>query len=200
MLKNIPPDSCGALEYSPLAKSLPKPRSLSSLTYDAEVPPMLGGRLTPVRQSNQRYFDLFWKERADGKPSFRWQPDDQRLLILAAPNEQNVRTLFDCAAEKGIGMPQIQITGSPEFQRIAAIEAARRGLPVDTSKLDPSAAELYRSTFSREHGESANAISVSAYESQRNDEQRRAAEAEAARAKESDAPKKDASANQQMRG
>jgi hypothetical protein len=150
----------------------------------------------PVRQANNS-FDLFWKDHAE-KPSFRWQPDDQRLLILASPNEKNVSALFDCAQEKGIGLPQVVITGSPEFQRIAAIEAARRGLPVDTSRLDPSAAELYRATFSREHGEAANALTSCAYESQRNDEQQRAAE----RAKEQ---KKDADASrdcdqQKMRG
>lgn len=174
MLKNIPtpPDSCGAIEASPLVKSLPKP---SAPVIDPNAPPTLSGRLTPVLQPNKRDFDLFWKDHAD-KPSFRWQPDDQRLLILASPNEKNVCALFDAAQEKGIGLPQIQITGTPEFQRIAAVEAARRGLPVDTSRLDPSAAELYRSTFSQQHGEAANAISASAYESQRNDEQRRAKE------------------------
>ena len=196
MLKNIPipDDSCGAIEASPLLKSLPP----SAPAVDPNAPPTLAGRLMPVRQANNS-FDLFWKDHAE-KPSFRWQPDDQRLLILASPNEKNVSALFDCAQEKGIGLPQVVITGSPEFQRIAAIEAARRGLPVDTSRLDPSAAELYRSTFSREHGEAANALTSCAYESQRADEQRRAAEAEAARAKEQ---QKDASRDHQqmnMRG
>ena len=143
-------------------------------------PPTLSGRLMPVRLMNG-HFDLFWKDRADGKPSFRWQPGpptsaDQRLLILTQPNERNVAALFDAAAEKGIGMPQIQITGTPEFQRMAAQEAARRGLPVDTSKLDETACELYRQAWDTHHSEAANAITSSAYESQERDRQERAAQ------------------------
>lgn len=149
-------------------------------TRNEFLPPTLGGRLTAVKLPYENGYDLFWKDRADGKPSFRWQPAGYHMLVLAQPNEKNVGALFDAAAEKGIGMPQIQITGTPEFQRLAAIEAAKRGLPVDTSKLDESAAELYRATFSQQHSESANSISVSAYESQRADEQKRIEKAERA--------------------
>lgn len=145
--------------------------------------PTLNGRLMPVKLMNGVDFDLFWKDRANGKPSFRWQSEQNRLLILAKPDEKNVKALFDCAQEAGIGMPKIQITGTPEFQRIAAAEAARRGLPVDTKNMDPAAAEIYRQTFSEQHGEAANSITSGAYESQHAEEQRRAAEAAAAAAK-----------------
>lgn len=190
----LPPDSAGALEAAPILKSmLPQPS-------DPSAPPLLGGRLTAVKLSTAApAHDLYWADRADGKPTFRWQADSQRLLILAQPNEKNVCALFDAAQEKGIGLPQVQISGTPEFQRLAAVEAAKRGLPVDTSKLDESARELYRQTFSREHGEAANSVCASAYESQAADEQRRAAEAEAARAvKDKDGER--SSSAERMRG
>jgi hypothetical protein len=150
-----------------------------------EAPPTLGGRIVPVLLPDNRGFDLFWADRmGSGKPSFRWTPDDQRLLILGQPSEKSVAALFDLANEKGIGMPLVSITGTPEFQRMAAQEAARRGLPVDTGKLDEAAREIYRATFSQHHGDSANSISASAYESQRREEQRIVAEREAEQQRE----------------
>lgn len=151
-------------------------------TVNPSAPPTLQGRLMPVKLMNG-HFDLFWKDRAEGKPSFRWQSAEQRLLILAQPTEKNVAALFDAAKEKGIGMPQIVISGTPEFQRLAAQEAARRGLPVDTSKLDETARELYRQTFDQQHGAAANSITAGAYESQAREEERRAAELAAAQEK-----------------
>ncbi len=144
--------------------------------------PTLGGRLMPVRKSANE-FDLFWKDRAGGKPTFRYRADQNQLLILAQPNPENIAALFDAAEEAGIGFPKVEITGTPEFQRLAAQEAARRGLPVDTSKLCPEAREIYRQTFSEHHGQAANSITSGAYESQHVEEQRRIAELAAARAK-----------------
>jgi hypothetical protein len=159
------------------------PPALSPVINPCDAP-TLGGRLMAVRLMDGKSYDLFWRDRTDGKPSFRWQSEQQRLLILAQPNEKNVQALFDAAQEKGIGMPQITISGTPEFQRLAAAEAAKRGLPVDTAKMDPSAREIYSQTWAAHHGETANAICSSAYESQAAEEARRAAEAAALREKQ----------------
>ena len=134
---------------------------LPGLPLAGTEPPTLSGRLMPVR--TEKGWDLFWQ--GNGKASFRYQPNENRILSLAPPNEKSVSALFDLAKEKGIGMPQITISGTLEFQMLAATEAAKRGLPVDLSKLDDSARQAYRQTWDRQHGDAANSIAFAAYES-----------------------------------
>lgn len=151
---------------------------------DSSTPPTLGGKLraVPIQIGlGDRGYDLYWPDT--GKPSFRWQIDQNRIISLASPSPKSVGALFDLAEEKGLGMPQITITGSTEFQILAAQEAARRGIPVDTQKLDPSARSMYEQTYSQQHGDAANSITASAYESADREADRLAREREAARPK-----------------
>lgn len=124
-------------------------------------PPTLGGRLKALQ--TPRGYDLYWDGRE--KASMRWEPQQQRLCMLAQPSPKGIEAMFDAAREKGIGIPSLRISGTEEFQLAAVQEAAKRGLLIDTDNLSESARDAYERAFDAHHGDTVNALTTAAYES-----------------------------------
>ena len=128
------------------------------------VPPTLGGKLVARISQNGHGQDLFYP--AIDKPTFRWTGEPHQIKLLGQTSPKNITVLFDLAKEKGIGMPLIVITGTPEFQCLAAAEAAARGIPVDTQKLCESARQAYHQALDSQPLDNSIAAATSAYESE----------------------------------
>jgi len=155
------------------------------------VPPTLGGKLVARVSADGKGQDLFYP--ASDNPTFRWTGEPHQIKLLGQSSPKNINVLFDLAKEKGIGMPQIVITGTPEFQMIAVAEAARRGIPVDTAKLHESARQAYQSAIDDQPLDNCIKNVSAAYESADR------ADAERQRQREADREKNDDRADDRQR-
>lgn len=158
-----------------IASTMPSMPSFAGYKHGThEAGPLDDGRLVE-REGGMMY----WMTKKGGemeqaeKPSFKWDEKKQELQLLPKPTQERVAGLFDVAHEKGLGMPQIRIFGTPEFQMLAAQEAARRGIPIDTAGLNEQAREAYIQAWDQHHGDAANALVSAAYESADADEEHR---------------------------
>jgi len=151
------------------------------------VPPTLGGKLVARLTESGKGQDLYYP--TSDKPTFRWTGDPHKIQLLGQTSPKNIDVLFDLAKEKGIGMPLIQISGTPEFQSLAVMEAAARGIPVDTSRLCEEARQAYQVALNSQPLDNCLATTTSAYESEDRyaDEQARLREKD----READRPKDD---------
>jgi hypothetical protein len=148
---------------APVINSIGVPTAGPLARPSAPPPPSLGGKLIPIRKSDGT-FDLMFRE--SDRPTFNWSGEPHRVQLLGQQSPKNISTLFDLAAEKGIGMPMIQITGQPEFQVLAAMEAAKRGIPIDTAKLCDQARDAYRAALDSQPLDNCISATTSAYESE----------------------------------